>query len=102
MSWSKESSTARGYGYAWQQLRLSALERDNGLCQIFLKAKIITVADAVDHVISKAECKRRGTRSDYLDNLESICNPCHERKTAEESGRSGEPKQVIGSDGWPK
>lgn len=102
MTWHNTSSHSRGYGYAWQKLRQRALERDHGLCQPCKRAGRITEADAVDHIIRKAECKRRGHRSDYLDNLQSICNECHDRKTAEENGRSGEPKQVIGLDGWPK
>ena len=101
MSWPTTSANSRGYGYAWQQLRKRALERDHGLCQPCKKAHRVTEADAVDHIVSKAECKRLGQRSEYLDNLQSICNDCHDIKTAKEQGRTLEKKAVIGEDGWP-
>jgi 5-methylcytosine-specific restriction protein A len=102
VSWSKESSTSRGYDYAWQKLRLAVLERDFYLCQPCKKVGRITEAKQVDHIINKAECKKRGLNTDFLDNLQSICVDCHKLKTQKESGKFGEPKPVIGADGWPK
>lgn len=43
----------------------------------------MTKAASVDHVVPKAE---GGTDDD--DNLQSICEPCHAVKTAQESARA--------------
>jgi len=78
---SSEGKTAaeRGYGYKWKKVRGQALERDSYLCQSCLKQGIVTRATDVDHILNKAQ---GGT--DDLDNLQSLCNPCHKRKTIEE------------------
>jgi len=99
MSWSKESSTKRGYGYKWQQLRLAALKRDKGLCQPCRRAGRVTLATAVDHIMPKAECRRLRIPSDYMNNLQGICKDCHDKKTMKENG--GEPIKATGLDGWP-
>ncbi|AAL40344.1 putative bacteriophage protein gp82 [Burkholderia pseudomallei] len=70
---------ARGYGTAWDKIRQRILRRDSGLCQPCLQAGRVTVATAVDHVISKA---RGGT--DHDENLQAICRDCHAAKTARE------------------
>ena len=84
----------RGYGTEWDKKRKRILRRDKGLCQPCLKTGRPKAARQVDHIINKAEAKRRGwteeqTESD--DNLQSICNDCHSTKTAEEGrrGRAG-------------
>lgn len=74
-----KTAESRGYGYRWKKLRVSVLKRDSHLCLECLRAGIITKATEVDHVINKA---RGGT--DSIDNLESICNPCHKTKTIQE------------------
>jgi 5-methylcytosine-specific restriction protein A len=71
----------RGYGYAWEKLRASVLERDTGLCQPCLRNAHVTAASQVDHITPKAQ---GGT--DHPSNLEAICEPCHKAKTARESG----------------
>jgi len=50
---------------------------------------------AVDHILGKA----KGGTDDH-DNLESLCAPCHDAKSATESG-SGRAKIIISADGWP-
>lgn len=77
---SAASTTARGYGAAWQRARKLALERDCGLCQVCARAGRVTVATAVDHILPKS---RGGT--DELGNLQAICTPCHRAKTQTES-----------------
>ena len=70
----------RGYGWAWEQLRLRILARDEHLCQQCLRADRVTVATQVDHITPKAA---GGT--DNEGNLEAVCAPCHLDKTARES-----------------
>lgn len=90
----KASRHERGYGSAWDRIRLQALKRDNCLCQPCLKAGRITEAREVDHIKPKAQ---GGT--DDLANLQSICSPCHSQKTAQDEGWR-RPRRV-GLDGYP-
>lgn len=78
-----KSTTERGYGWAWQQLRERVLTRDNGLCCLCSKAGRVTLATDVDHVVNKAE-----GGDDSEANLQSLCRPCHKVKTAGESARA--------------
>ncbi len=78
----KGNTTQRGYGAAWRKIRLRILQRDNYLCQPCQRKGVLTAANIVDHIISKA---RKGTDSD--DNLEAICPTCHAAKTATERSR---------------
>ncbi|WP_054948968.1 HNH endonuclease [Numidum massiliense] len=70
----------------WKLVRQRALNRDSGLCQHCLRRKRITMADMVDHIvpIRKAWHLRLDTR-----NLQSLCNSCHNKKTAEDKRRYG-------------
>lgn len=52
------TTTQRGYGWAWQQLRIRILKRDNGLCQVALQEGLIEEAAEVDHIINKAQLVR--------------------------------------------
>ena len=74
-----KTPTERGYGAKWKRIRKRALVRDNYLCQDCLSRNILTNATDVDHILNK---KRGGT--DAIDNLQSLCNPCHKAKTIEE------------------
>ena len=75
----RAGTTARGYGWQWQRLRLEILQRDSWQCQACKRAGRLTPAREVDHVLNKAA---GGT--DAPDNLAAICTPCHSLKTAEE------------------
>jgi 5-methylcytosine-specific restriction endonuclease McrA len=58
----------------------------------------------VDHIISRAEGKRRGLPDSVIesdDNLQTICTEAHQIKTAAEQGRTLKQKVTIGIDGWP-
>lgn len=88
------SRHATGYGIAWDRLRLVILRRDNYLCVPCRLAGRITLAQAVDHIVPKA---RGGT--DALENLQSICRPCHDRKSLEELGKR--PRAAFDSAGNP-
>jgi 5-methylcytosine-specific restriction endonuclease McrA len=54
------------------------------LCVICLKDKRITPARVVDHIKPH---KGDGSLFFDLDNLQSLCKSCHDRKTAKEDGR---------------
>lgn len=69
----------RGYGSDWEKLREQVLERDDYLCCSCNVKGIITPATTVDHIKAKAH---GGT--DDLSNLQSLCNKCHNAKTATE------------------
>lgn len=67
----------RGYGAAWEHLRLEVLERDGYLCQIGRGRGSCTIdATEVDHIIPKA-----AGGSDELENLQAVCPTCHRAKT---------------------
>lgn len=95
--WAHEKSRhARGYGAAWDRLRLVILKRDGYLCQCSdcKRRGIVKAANEVDHVKPKA---LGGT--DDPDNLAAINADCHKRKTQAERGFTLQPR--IGLDGYP-
>ena len=102
--WHKTSAASRGYDHCWQKTRERILMRDHGLCQICHRNRLITLATDVDHIISKAQGRRRRLAASVIegdDNLQALCKECHARKTAEEEGRTYAPRVVTGVDGWP-
>lgn len=91
------SSTARGYGAAWQKHRAAFLEdlyfrqrtagkhsRPWAACEICLERGVIARATDVDHRISRAQ----GGSEDFA-NLQGLCHRCHSQKTAREDGAWG-------------
>lgn len=80
------SSASRGYDGNWRRIRKVALLRDNYLCQECLKDDRPTPANEVHHILGIDV--RPDLRLD-LDNLSSVCAPCHKRLTAEEQGIFG-------------
>lgn len=70
----------RGYGNAWDKLRLRILDRDKYLCQPCLRSGRPETAQQVDHIVPKAQ---GGT--DDPANCQAICKTCHKAKTARES-----------------
>lgn len=104
MAWSKETRQARGYGAAWQKIRLTVLARDHHLCQCdeCKKAKRLTVATEVHHIMSKAKAAKAGWTQDMIDhpsNLAAISHECHVRETMADKGHKKRPQ--IGIDGYP-
>jgi 5-methylcytosine-specific restriction enzyme A len=71
----RESSTKRGYGYAWQQRRKAGLIREPK-CAVCGKP-----GTDRDHIISKS---KGGADLDY--NIQTLCSGCHKSKTARERG----------------
>lgn len=89
----KDSSSARGYGAAWQRLRAQVLAGEP-LCRVCAAVGRVTPARELDHIKPKAD---GGT--DELVNLQPLCTACHQAKTARDSGKQVRPR--IGADGWP-
>lgn len=94
MPWPTTSRHNRGYGTHWDKMRVYVLRRDKGLCQPCLRNNRTSLANAVDHIVPKA---KGGT--DDMENLESICAPCHKDKTTKDAGGRVKPRFSV--DGWP-
>ena len=96
----KGSRRERGYGAAWDRIRLQVLQRDKWLCQECMRQGKLTPLcvkphdHAVDHVIPKVQ---GGT--DDMGNLQSLCVRHHQEKTARDEGWNR--AKAIGNDGWP-
>ncbi|MFT4149210.1 MAG: HNH endonuclease [Paracoccaceae bacterium] len=94
----KSSRHERGYGTAWDKLRLTILCRDQYLCQPCKAEGRPTPAREVDHIVSKS---KGGT--DDVSNLQSICTDCHRAKTQQEGaeGQGRRPRPLFSADGRP-
>lgn len=70
----------RGYGYRWQQARAVFIKK-NPLCAECEKRDRIVPATVVDHIIP-----HKGNKKLFWDwsNWQSLCKPCHDRKTMQE------------------
>lgn len=81
----RESSTARGYGYKWQQARKGWLAK-HPLCIHCQARGHVVVATDVDHIVP-----HKGDMALFWDraNWQSLCGPCHSTKTAREDGGFG-------------
>lgn len=85
----RPSACARGYDRTWQRLRLMHI-RAHPLCKLCEAQGLIVQAEDVDHVIP-----HQGNDGLRLDpsNLQSLCKPCHSRKTATQDGGMGNQKK---------
>lgn len=72
------SAAERGYDGAWHRLRRAYLAT-HPLCAECQRAGRVRAAEEVDHVIPIAE---RPDLRLVWSNLQSLCKPCHRRKTA--------------------
>ena len=75
----RPSAARRGYDRQWRRVRAIQLAREP-LCQDCKRAGRVTPASEVHHVVALRD---GGARLD-LDNLASLCGPCHRRVTARE------------------
>lgn len=64
---------------AWRKLRAVKLEQEP-MCEECLQAGRITPAQMVDHIVP---INKGGAGLD-MDNLQSLCNACHARKSAKD------------------
>ena len=81
----------RGYGYAWEKLRIEILRRDCGLCQCpdCQGGRLrVTQANEVHHIVGKAEGQLRGWTAaeiDHPSNLQAINRDCHTKLTSKQA-----------------
>lgn len=84
VSWraGKEGSTARGYGYRWQQYRIHYLAA-HPLCVMCEGKGLIAAATVVDHI-----APHQGDMKIFWDegNHQSLCKPCHDSDKARQEG----------------
>lgn len=87
----RESSTKRGYGYAWQKARAGYL-RSHPFCVEHEQSGQLVQATVVDHKVP-----HRGDQALFWDhdNWQSLCKTCHDEKTAREDGAFGNPRSMI-------
>jgi 5-methylcytosine-specific restriction protein A len=101
---SRGNRHARGYGTAWEKLRLIVLKRDCYLCQCPEcegGVRRVRAAQEVDHRIPKAwflDGRATGNPDD-LTNLRAVSSECHRRISLEQRGHKRRPR--IGLDGYP-
>lgn len=77
-----EVSRRKYYSARWARLRLAILARDHGLCQACLRAGKTTPGNQIDHIRRAEENPELFWRT---DNLQTLCQTCHSRKTIEET-----------------
>lgn len=71
---------------SWRKVRKQVMEREGGLCRSCLKMDINIKADVVDHIIPiEIDWNLRLK----LDNLQPLCNSCHNKKTAQDKIKYG-------------
>lgn len=64
------------------------------LCAECEKAGRVTAATVPDHIVALVN-----GGADTEDNLQSLCQECHRKKTSRDLGHTAKPQ--IGTDGWP-
>lgn len=74
---------------AWQRAREAALIRDNHLCVRCLKRHRFVTATMVHHLERLEDTPDKALA---LENLESLCDDCHNRAHPEKGRRNFKPK----------
>lgn len=95
MAWDKHED-AGSLGRPWRRARAAALKRDNYLCVVCARRGHVTKAVTVDHIIPRS---KGGAVLDQ-DNLQSLCQDCHDVKTNAED-RGQEAWLGVAEDGTP-
>lgn len=90
------SSTARGYGAAWQKARVTYLS-SHPFCVFCDRRGWLQAATVVDHKIP-----HKGDAKLFWDqeNWQALCKRCHDGDKQFEEKR-GYAKPTIGADGYP-
>jgi len=83
------TSHQRGYDARWNKARIEHLD-EHPLCADCAKRDYITPATVVDHIVP-----HKGNEVLFWDqsNWQSLCKPCHDRKTATEDMGGWSPLQ---------
>jgi len=68
-------TAARGYDGQWRKVRAMKLSRDP-LCELCLDQGETVAAELVHHI---EPVKERPDLRLFMENLKSVCKPCHER-----------------------
>ena len=76
---SARSKDGRGYGWRWMKVRTMKLRREPMCEECRTEA-----ASEVHHIVAK-----RDGGDDGFENLQSLCKPCHSRKTMQEQHGNG-------------
>ena len=79
----RRSASQRGYDARWRKIRAKHLKL-HPWCARCLQDGRHTLAQHVDH-----RTTRRAGGTDSSSNLQSLCAPCHSRKTARDDGGFG-------------
>lgn len=92
----EKSSGARGYDSRWQKARTSYLQ-SHPLCVECMKQGRYTKATVVDHIKP-----HKGDQKLFWDhdNWQSLCKPCHDRKTMSEDVRRTDKKPPAYAYPW--
>jgi 5-methylcytosine-specific restriction protein A len=78
----RDNAQSRGYDVVWQRARLAYLAH-NPLCEECSRHGVTELANEVDHIVPLS---KGGARLDP-SNLQSLCKPCHSKKTRKEGRR---------------
>jgi 5-methylcytosine-specific restriction protein A len=68
----RESASERGYDNAWSKVRVMKLN-EAPLCERCVIIGVVKGAVLVHH-------RDRNPRNNLMDNLESLCDPCHDKE----------------------
>jgi len=82
------SSAERGYSGDWPTIRTAHLAREP-FCR-----ECGAEATHVDHIVPRRQFTDQ-SEANRSTNLQSLCPPCHSRKTAREDGGFGNPRGVM-------
>lgn len=89
-----KKTAQRGYGKEHKRIR-EELKRTVIFCQKCPPVPLV-LGCVADHIIPLAK-GGTGDRSNY----QWLCQPCADKKDAEDRGVTYKPKRQIGPDGWP-
>jgi len=79
---------------AWRKCREYVLKRDNYLCQRCLRKGIIQAADVVHH---KEHLEDNPEKALDPENLESLCNACHNEEHPEKGQKAASKEEKKAS-----
>jgi 5-methylcytosine-specific restriction protein A len=84
----------RTTGRKWMAIREKVLRLTPHCVECYKSGKV-NPATEIDHILPLFK-----GGADDLDNLQALCDDCHNTKTANDMGHRIKPE--IGIDGWPK